>query len=43
MQTDWGGEYQKLHSFFEKVASHIMSRVLMLINKTMLLNASITT
>jgi hypothetical protein len=42
MQTDWGGEYQKLHSF-EKVASHIMSRVLMLINKTMLLNASITT
>jgi histone deacetylase 1/2 len=25
MQTDWGGEYQKLHSFFEKVgiAHHV--------------------
>src|SRR6185312_1310223 len=26
MQTDWGGEYQKLHSFFERVGiSHLVS------------------
>jgi histone deacetylase 1/2 len=26
MQTDWGGEYQKLHSFFERIGiSHLVS------------------
>ena len=34
MQTDWGVEYQKLNSFFSKrLASFIMSLVLMLISK----------
>jgi hypothetical protein len=33
MQTDWGGEYEKLHGFFQKWALHIMFHALMLTNK----------
>jgi hypothetical protein len=40
MQTDWGGEYEKLHGLFQKLALLIMYPVPMLINKTVLQNAS---
>jgi hypothetical protein len=43
MQTDWDGEYHKLHPFFEKLASPTMSLVLMPTNKMGLLNASTVT
>jgi histone deacetylase 1/2 len=33
IQTDWGGEYEKLHSFFNELVSLIMSHALMLIKK----------
>jgi hypothetical protein len=32
VQSDWGGEYQKLNSFFSELASLIMCLALMLIN-----------
>ena len=43
MQTDWGGEYQKLNSFFSALAFRIMCLVHMRINKMAQLNASIGT
>lgn len=42
MQTDWGGEYEKLHTFFlPKLALVIMSHARMLINKMDPLNTNI--
>jgi hypothetical protein len=40
VQSNWGGEYEKLNSFFDLLGYHIKSRVLTLINRTMLLSAS---
>lgn len=40
LQTDWGGEYQKLNSFFQRLEFPIMFLALMLINKTELLSAN---
>jgi hypothetical protein len=40
MQSDWGGEYQKLHSFFQKID---ISLVLMHINKMARPNTNIGT
>jgi hypothetical protein len=41
MQTDWGGEYEKLMASFKKLASLIMFHALMLINKMALLKENI--
>jgi hypothetical protein len=41
MQTDWGGEYEKLHGFFQKIALLTMSHALMRINKMVPLSANI--
>lgn len=43
MQTDWGGEYEKLNSFFRKVESHTLSLVLMHTNKMEWLSVNINT
>jgi hypothetical protein len=43
MQTDWAGEYEKLHSFFQKMALPIMYLARMLTNKMVLRNANIAT
>jgi hypothetical protein len=34
MQTDWGAKYEKLNSFFTKIASFTLFHVLMLTNRT---------
>jgi hypothetical protein len=43
MQTDWGSEYEKLHSFFQKMALHIMYLAHMLTNKMVPRNANTAT
>jgi hypothetical protein len=40
MQTNWGGEYEKLHSFFKKLVLPIMSLAHMLTNKMVPRNAN---
>jgi hypothetical protein len=43
MQTDWGGEYEKLSPFFQNLVSHTMFHVHMHINKMVLPSANIDT
>jgi histone deacetylase 1/2 len=43
IQTDWGGEYQALNSFFKRIGIEHHVHVLMHINKTGQLNANIDT
>jgi len=43
VQTNWGGEYQKLNSFLLQSASPILYPVLMHINRTVLPSASTAT
>jgi hypothetical protein len=40
MQADWGGDYENLRGFFQKLVSHIMFHDLMPINRMVLLNAN---
>jgi hypothetical protein len=41
VQTDWGGEYQSLNTFFSALGSHTVFPVHMLISKMVQWNASI--
>jgi hypothetical protein len=40
VQSNWGGEYEKLNSFFDLLGYLIKSRVLTLINRMVMLSAS---